>query len=109
MSILVALPDLDTRVRVACGNRVVDVDKEARVGVGVGARQSHSRARSGGAAAACDGDLGAGDLGRELVDMMMMVVDGGTHVELSTVLAGGGVDGDVLGAEEVVAVCLVWH
>jgi len=30
--------------------------------------------------------------------------EGWTYVELSTVLVGGGVDGDVLGAEEVVTV-----
>lgn len=78
------LPDTWARVRVARRDRVVDVDKNARVSVLVSTRQRNSRTGSAGATAR-DGDLRAG------------------NVELRTALAGRGVNGNVLGAQQVVA------
>jgi len=78
------LPNSGARVLVASRDRVVDVNHETRVGSLVPTGQQHRRPR-GSRAAARYSDLRARD------------------VELRAARGRGGVDGDVLDAEEVVA------
>lgn len=81
-----ARPHRRPRCRVARRDRIVDVDQDARICGRVGAGEADEGARLAGAGAAGDGELGAGE------------------VELGAADCAGAVQGDVLDAEEVVAV-----
>lgn len=78
------LPNSGTRILIACRNRIVDIDQNARIRSLISARQRDRRTRRP-EAPASNSDLRAGD------------------VELCPASGARGVDGNVLGAQEVVA------